>query len=70
LGLPQSGHGGGDFGLMQAFIHACVTGDQSYVLSGPQETLDTHIYCFAAEHARRTGQVVDIEEYKNSLYKK
>ncbi|XP_021949002.1 uncharacterized protein LOC110846528 [Folsomia candida] len=67
--LPMSGHGGGDFSLMQAFVYACVTGNQNYVISGPQETLDTHIYCFAAEHARKTGTVVDIDEFKKSLYK-
>jgi len=101
-GLPGSGHGGGDFGLMQSFIFACATGNQEYVLSGPQETLgknsgtelcnsliewtqsiwrfndplilmrllffpDSHIYCFAAEHARKTGTVVDIDEFKKSL---
>jgi hypothetical protein len=38
-GLPSSGHGGGDFGLMQSFVFACLTGNQEYVLSGPQETL-------------------------------
>jgi len=38
-GLPMSGHGGGDFGLMQSFMYACVTGKQEYILSGPQETL-------------------------------
>jgi len=67
--LPQSGHGGGDFGLMKSFLSACVTGNQAYVLSGPQDTLDSHIYVFAAEHARRSGTVVDIREYKKNVLK-
>lgn len=44
IGLPLSGHGGGDFSLMQAFVYACVTGNQNYVLSGPQETLGEYIF--------------------------
>lgn len=35
----QSGHGGGDFGLMRAFVYACVSGNKDYVVSGPQTTL-------------------------------
>lgn len=37
--VDQSGHGGGDFALMRAFVFACVTGNKDYVLSGPQATL-------------------------------
>jgi len=63
----DSGHGGGDFGLMRAFVNACVTGNKNYVVSGPQETLDSHVYVFAAEHARKTGSVIDIKEFKKTL---
>ncbi|CAL8082801.1 unnamed protein product [Orchesella dallaii] len=66
-GISSSGHGGGDYGLMRSFVHACVTGNKNYVLSGPHETLDSHIYVFAAEAARKTGSVVDINEYKKTL---
>jgi predicted dehydrogenase len=67
--LPESGHGGGDFGLMRAFLNACVTGNQAYVTSGPKDTLDSHIYVFAAEHARRSGTVVNIDDYKKDTLK-
>ncbi|ODN05182.1 hypothetical protein Ocin01_01486 [Orchesella cincta] len=66
-GLSASGHGGGDFGLIFAFVNACVTGNQEYIVSGPHETLDSHIYVFAAEESRKTGNVVDINEYKKTL---
>ena len=55
---PLSGHGGGDGGLMDAFITAVATGDRSHVLSGPDATLASHRLVFAAERARRTGRVV------------
>ena len=49
------GHGGGDFGVMSAFISACATGDRSKILSGPTESLETHLMVFTAEQARRDG---------------
>jgi predicted dehydrogenase len=51
------GHGGGDFGLMAAFVSAVSTGDLSAVLSGPQESLDSHRMAFAAERSRLAGGV-------------
>jgi predicted dehydrogenase len=53
-----SGHGGGDYGLMKAFVEAMATGDQSKVWSGPDETLASHRIVFAAEQARREKRVV------------
>jgi predicted dehydrogenase len=54
------GHGGGDLGLMQAFTSAIVSGDSGRILSGAQETLESHLMVFAAERARREGRVVTI----------
>ncbi|KAJ6643944.1 putative oxidoreductase YteT [Pseudolycoriella hygida] len=65
--VVKSGHGGGDFGLMQAFLYACATGNDRYITSGARETFDSHLYVFAAEHARRTGTVVDINEYRKQV---
>lgn len=52
-----SGHGGGDSGLMAAYTQALAAGDASRILSGPAESLETHLAVFAAEHARRAGTV-------------
>lgn len=52
-----AGHGGGDAGVMDAFVHALATGDRSVLSSGPEETLQSHLAVFAAERARRTGTV-------------
>ena len=54
----DSGHGGGDFGLMEAFVKAVSIGDRSHILSGPQETLESHLMVFAAEESRMSGQTV------------
>ena len=59
-GSLLSGHGGGDFGLMQAFIKAVATGDRRQILSGPDETLESHLMVFAAEQARREQRVTGI----------
>jgi predicted dehydrogenase len=56
----ESGHGGGDFGLMASFIDAVATRDQSRILTGPAESLETHLTVFAAEEARRRGCVIEV----------
>lgn len=42
--LVKSGHGGGDFELMQSFLYACWSGDERYIISGPQETFGELLY--------------------------
>lgn len=54
------GHGGGDAGLMDAFTAAVATGDRTRILSGPAQTLNSHLATFAAEQARHEGAVVTV----------
>jgi predicted dehydrogenase len=56
------GHGGGDWGLMDAFVQAVATGDRSPIRSGPRESLAAHLAVFAAEHARHEGVVATVPE--------
>ena len=56
-----AGHGGGDAGLIEAFVRAVADGDQSLVLSGPDESLETHLAVFAAERARLNDTVERVE---------
>lgn len=61
--LPQpllGGHGGGDGGLIHAFVTAVATGEQAHILSGVDETLESHRMVFAAEKSRRTGRTVSL----------
>ena len=55
------GHAGGDKGLFDSFVSALVDNDPTKILSGPQETLETHMMVFAAEQARRENRVVNVE---------
>ncbi len=59
-GTLLGGHGGGDFGLMDRFVAAVAANDQSLILSGPDESLESHRMVFAAERARREHRVVDL----------
>ncbi|MFD3696299.1 Gfo/Idh/MocA family protein [Streptomyces sp. NPDC058646] len=51
------GHGGGDAGLMDAFVRAVATADPGAVRSGPRESLISHLTVLAAERARRARTV-------------
>jgi len=55
--LAQSGHGGGDYGLMRSFLTAVRENDQSKVSTGPDVTLDSHLIVFAAEKSRLNNTV-------------
>ncbi|MEN6385051.1 MAG: Gfo/Idh/MocA family oxidoreductase [Phycisphaerales bacterium] len=58
-GTINTGHGGGDYALMKSFITALVKNDKSYILSGPLETLESHLMVFAAEKARHQSSVIE-----------
>ena len=60
-GEDLGAHGGGDGRLIQHFVEAVATNDQSRILSGPTETLESHLMVFAAEKARLEGSVVSID---------
>ncbi len=52
-----SGHGGGDMGLMSNFVQAVAENDPSLILTGIDETLESHLMVFAAEKSRKEGTV-------------
>jgi predicted dehydrogenase len=53
------GHGGGDAGLVDAFL-AALTTDPARITTGPAESLASHRVVWAAERARREGTVVEL----------
>ena len=59
-GAITGGHGGGDVALIEHFVDALVNNDQSCILSGPDETLESHLMVFGAEKSRLENCVVDI----------
>jgi predicted dehydrogenase len=56
------GHGGGDFGVIGAFVDAVASGDPSLVRTGPRESLESHRMAFAAERSRVTGEPVRLAD--------
>ena len=65
--LPRNeggGHGGGDLGLIKAFVEAVRTGRQDVMGTDISEVLKSHLTVFAAEHSRREGIVVDCAQFE------
>ena len=60
------GHGGGDTGLMGAFVEALRNPD-SEVLTSCRNSLESHLIAFAAEKSRLEGHIVDMEAYRKQL---
>ena len=54
------GHGGGDDGLVDAFLAAVAANDPDRISSGPAESLASHRTVWAAERARTEGVVVTL----------
>jgi predicted dehydrogenase len=52
-----TGHGGGDEGLIRAFVRA-VRGDRE--ATSPRQALESHLMAFAADRARLEGRVVTL----------
>ena len=59
-----AGHGGGDWGLMQALYDDMCVVDKEDMSASISSSLHSHIVAFAAEHARRTGEVISIPEFE------
>jgi len=57
---PTGGHWDGDIAVLRSFVYAVATGDTSRILSGAEETLETHLTVFAAEQSRREGRTIDV----------
>ncbi|CAH1787561.1 unnamed protein product [Owenia fusiformis] len=51
---------GADFYMMQSFVNAVKNNDPSLILTGPDDSLQSHLLVFAAERARLTGTVVEL----------
>jgi predicted dehydrogenase len=63
----EGGHGGGDHGLMSAFIKA-LRGEGAAMRTSARDSLESHLMAFAAEESRlNSGQVIDMEEYRTRI---
>jgi predicted dehydrogenase len=55
----DEGHGGGDAGVVDAFLRAIATGDPSLV-ADPEDALESYKIVFAAERSRRRSETIEI----------
>jgi predicted dehydrogenase len=53
-------HGGGDFGVIDSFVRAVAYNNPSLILSGPDESLETHLMVFSAERSRKEKRTISI----------
>jgi len=58
----SSGHGGGDEGVMAAFVKALR--DPGAALTAARESLESHLMAFAAEEARVRGSIVRLDDFR------
>ena len=64
----KSGHGGGDFKLIEEFIKA-VSSNNKEVKTNAITSVQSHVMAFAAEYSRLNHEVVNIEKFWNSQIK-
>ncbi len=63
----ESGHGGGDFGIVEGFLKA-VSGEEP-PLTTARDALESHFIAFAAEKSRLTREVIEMENYRAEVMK-
>jgi hypothetical protein len=59
----EGGHGGGDWGLIDAFV-AALRGQRGDVLTSARESVESHLMAFAAEQARISSSTVSMADYR------
>ncbi|TFK43375.1 hypothetical protein BDQ12DRAFT_176526 [Crucibulum laeve] len=64
------GHGGGDTGLIRAFVEAVRTGRQEELGTSVEEVLNSHLTVFAAETSRKEGRVIDCGAFETEAREK
>lgn len=63
-----AGHGGGDWGLVSNLYNDMRVVEDTALMTTPiQASAHSHVIAFAVEHARRTGEVVDIKEFERRV---
>jgi hypothetical protein len=59
-------HGGGDLGLVNALYNEMTKPPSAPLEAGIESTVHSHLITFAAEEARLSGRVVDLEEFEQA----
>ena len=64
---PTKGHGGGDRGIVSCLYDYLTGQEKPDSIPTIEESCHNHILVFAAEQARRTGTIMDVDEFVRSL---
>jgi predicted dehydrogenase len=64
LSIDSSGHGGGDFALVDAFLETLLNKSKSQPLTNAYETLESHLMAFAANESRLQAKVIDMQKFR------
>ena len=63
----ESGHGGGDVGIMRDTINFLKKGVKSKSICDIRTSYLSHLIAFGAEESRRSGKVVDLKEFEKNI---
>lgn len=58
IAAADSGHGGGDYGLLRDFLNVIRNGGESR--TSAKASLQSHLVCFAAERSRVEGKIIEL----------
>ena len=61
------GHGGGDQGIIACFHDLLCGKEEDKSLADISTSVSNHMIVFAAEEARLSGQVVDVQQYERAF---
>lgn len=64
LSIDSSGHGGGDFALVDAFLETLLNKSESQPLTNSYETLESHLMAFAANESYLQAKVIDMQNFR------
>lgn len=65
----SSGHGGGDVGIVNALYDYLTNGVVTEQLSEIGISVKNHMIVFAAEESRKSGKIISLDEFKDSMSK-
>lgn len=63
----ETGHYGGDSGLMHDFIKLVADGGQNSGLTSAGESVQSHLMAFAAEKSRLEKRIIELDDYRNEI---
>jgi predicted dehydrogenase len=65
--MNRSGHGGGDFQLIDAFLNSVIERKKEHGLIDALEILESHLMAFAAEESRLSNKVINMDSFRDRM---